>query len=118
MFELMVEDNFHAAHALRGYEGPCENLHGHTWKAQVFLQGEKLNKIGLLEDFRILKNTLKEILAEFDHTLLNDLKAFQVDNPSSENLAKIIFIKMRKKTELVNKVLVWESPTASAAYWE
>ena len=118
MFELMVEDNFHAAHALREYEGPCENLHGHTWKVQVFLQGEKLNKIGLLEDFRNIKNALKEVLTEFDHTLLNDLKQFQADNPSSENLARIIYAKMKKKTELVNKVAVWESQNASAAYWE
>ena len=49
MYELMVEETFDAAHALRGYEGPCENLHGHTWKVQVFLEGDKLNNIGLLE---------------------------------------------------------------------
>ncbi|MEE8638010.1 MAG: 6-carboxytetrahydropterin synthase QueD [Candidatus Margulisiibacteriota bacterium] len=118
MFELMVEESFDAAHALRGYEGPCENLHGHTWKAQVFLQGEKLNKIGLLEDFKSIKSELKEALEEFDHKLLNDVKPFDVENPSSENLAKIIYKKMKNKTKMLSKVLVWESHTAYAAYWE
>ena len=118
MFELMIEDSFDAAHALRGYEGPCENLHGHTWKVQVYLKGEKLNKIGLLEDFKVIKNRLKKTLLEFDHKLLNDIKPFDVENPSSENLAKIILKKMKKKTKALSRVKVWESPTSYAAYWE
>ena len=118
MYELMVEDSFDAAHALRGYEGPCENLHGHTWKVQVFLSGEKLNKIGLLEDFKVIKKQLQDILAEFDHKLLNDLKAFEAENPSSENLARIIFKKMKEQSKALSRVVVWESHTAHAAYWE
>jgi len=118
MFELMVEESFDAAHALRGYEGPCENLHGHTWKVQVFLKGEKLNKIGLLEDFKSIKNELKEVLAEFDHKLLNDVKPFDAENPSSENLARIIYGKMKKKMETLDRVVVWESHTSNAAYRE
>lgn len=114
----MIEDSFDAAHALRGYEGPCENLHGHSWKAQVFLVGKKLNKIGLLEDFKIIKKVLKQVLAEFDHKYLNELKIFKAENPSSENLARIIFQKMKKKLALVSKVTVWESPTACASYSE
>ena len=55
MFELMVEDTFDAAHALRNYEGPCENLHGHTWKVQLFLKGTRLNNIGLMLDFKNIK---------------------------------------------------------------
>ncbi|KPJ67957.1 hypothetical protein AMJ44_06975 [candidate division WOR-1 bacterium DG_54_3] len=118
MYELMVEESFDAAHALRGYEGPCENLHGHTWKVQIFFEGEKLNKIGLLEDFKVIKRQLQDILAEFDHKLLNDLKPFETENPSSENLARIIFGKMKDKSKALSKVVVWESHTAYAAYWE
>lgn len=118
MFELVVEENFDAAHALRGYEGPCENLHGHTWKVQVFLQGEKLNGIGLLQDFKEIKSDLKKILADFDHKLLNDVKPFDAENPSSENLARTVYRRMKKKVKLLSKVRVWESQTASAAYWE
>ncbi len=118
MYELMVEESFDAAHALRGYEGPCENLHGHTWKVQVFLKGEKLNNIGLLQDFKEIRNELKKILTNFDHKLLNDVKPFDTENPSSENMAKEIFKRMKKRTETLDKVIVWESPASSAAYWE
>lgn len=118
MFELMIEDTFDAAHALRGYEGPCENLHGHTWKVQIHLQGKKLNRIGLLEDFKIIKQELKDVLAEFDHKLLNETKPFTEDNPSSENLAKYIFKELKKNKKSLTKVTVWESATACASYWE
>ena len=58
MYELMVEDTFDAAHALRGYDGPCENLHGHTWKVEVTIEAEKLDKIGLVVDFKDMKKKL------------------------------------------------------------
>lgn len=117
MFELMVEESFAAAHALREYKGPCENLHGHTWKVQVFLKGEELDRIGLLEDFEAIKRELREVLKEFDHKLLNDLPPFGVDNPSSENLAKNIFTELKKKLKSVYKVTVWESPTTYASFY-
>jgi len=117
MIELMVEETFDAAHALRGYEGPCENLHGHTWKVQVFLRGNKLNRLGLLEDFKIIRQNLRSVLKEFDHKLLNDLKPFTQENPTSENLARIIFKKLRQKQKNLVKVIVWESPTTYAAFF-
>jgi 6-pyruvoyltetrahydropterin/6-carboxytetrahydropterin synthase len=117
MYELMVEESFDAAHALRGYEGPCENLHGHTWKVQVFLRGNKLNRLGLLEDFKIVRQNLRSVLKEFDHKLLNDLKPFIQENPTSENLARIIFKKLKQKQKNLIKVIVWESPATYAAFF-
>ena len=117
MFELMVEDTFAAAHQLKGYEGPCENLHGHTFKVQVTIESEKLQKVGFLTDFKEIKSALKEIIAEFDHQNLNELAYFKTENPTSENLAKIIFDKLEKNMP-VKKVTVWESPTSSASYYK
>jgi 6-pyruvoyltetrahydropterin/6-carboxytetrahydropterin synthase len=116
MFELMVEDTFDAAHALRGYEGACENLHGHTWKVQVFLKGNKLNKIGLLEDFKNIKLRLARTLRPFDHKLINDAPPFDKINPTSENLAATIFKLMKKEYQSLYKVTVWESATTNASY--
>jgi len=116
MFELMVEDGFDAAHALREYEGACENLHGHTWKVQVFLRGKKLNKLGLLEDFKAIKKRLSRILQSFDHKLLNDIPPFNKRNPTSENLAETIYRLMKKDCRGLTKVTVWESPTTNATY--
>ena len=116
MFELMVEDTFDAAHALRNYEGPCERLHGHTWKVQVFLKGEKLKKEGFLLDFKEIKSALKEILKDFDHYNLNEIKYFKKQNPTSENVAKTIYELLSKKFSNLSKVTVWESGTTSASF--
>jgi len=117
MFELMVEDTFDAAHALRGYEGPCENLHGHTFKVQVFLKGKKLNKLGLLEDFKAIKKELRSVLGEYDHRLLNDIKPFTAKNPTSENLAEEIFKTFKKRFKSLSKVTIWESGVTNASFY-
>jgi len=116
MYELMVEETFDAAHALRGYKGSCENLHGHTWKVQLFIKGEILNNIGLLVDFREIKKHLSEVLEKFDHKNLNDLLEFKEKNPSSENIAKFIFETIKANLPILNKVTVWESPTTWASF--
>jgi 6-pyruvoyltetrahydropterin/6-carboxytetrahydropterin synthase len=116
MFELMVEDSFDAAHALRGYEGACENLHGHTWKVQIFLRGTKLNKIGLLEDFKNIRTRLATALKAYDHKLINDTPPFDKKNPTSENLAETIYKILKREYKNLAKVTVWESATTNASY--
>ena len=96
-FELIVRDEFSASHQLRGYEGACENLHGHNWKVEVAVRGENLNEIGILIDFKVLKKALREILEELDHQHLNSLPAFQEKNPSSENIAQYIYQRLKEK---------------------
>jgi len=112
----MIEDSFNSAHALRGYNGPCENLHGHTWKVQIYFNGKTLNKIGILIDFREVKAKLKDVLAGLDHKNLNDLPEFKKINPSCELLAKLIFEKLREQIKGLTKVTVWESEKTSASY--
>lgn len=118
MFEIMVEDNFASAHQLIGYEGKCENLHGHTFKVQVFLCGEKLDNLGMLFDFKKAKAILHEILESFDHKNLNNLKYFENENPTAENIAKTIYKLFSDKIKniKVSKVIVWESEKTCAIY--
>ncbi|MBU0687744.1 MAG: 6-carboxytetrahydropterin synthase QueD [Candidatus Margulisbacteria bacterium] len=117
MFELQVESAFDSAHALRGYKGKCENLHGHTWRVQIFLQGDKLNNIGIMTDFKDIKAVLGKVIDQLDHKNLNDLPQFQKDNPSSENVAKWIYGELKKELPGLVKVSVWESPTSCASYF-
>ncbi|MDH7482071.1 MAG: 6-carboxytetrahydropterin synthase QueD [Armatimonadota bacterium] len=119
MFELCVESQFDSAHNLRKYQGPCENLHGHTYKVQVCVRGKKLNEMGILLDFRRIKTALAEVVSYLDHRYLNELPEFQNQNPTAELIAKVVFEKMRLLLgESVYKVTIWESPTSSACYWE
>ncbi len=120
MFELTVRDEFSAAHQLRGYEGACENLHGHNWKVEVAFRGKTLNAIGILIDFKELKSLLKEVLSELDHRNLNELPAFSSQNPSSENIARYIFERLSErlagKPVKVSRVTVCETERACASY--
>ena len=120
MFEVKVRDHIASAHTLHGYDGPCAHLHGHTWKIEVTVQGHTLDQVGLLVDFKELKKKLKAVLGPLDHVNLNDLPAFSVSNPSTENLAKLIYKDMSAQVAplKLKQVEVWESDTASVIYYE
>src|SRR5580692_9860278 len=97
MFEVSVRDHIASAHQLHGYEGPCKNMHGHTWKVEMVVGGDALDGVGLLADFKALKLLLKEVLTPLDHVVLNDLPAFKDLNPSTENLARHIYRTLSSK---------------------
>ena len=58
MFEIVVQHHFCAAHALRGYDGKCANLHGHNFVVEARVTGDRLNGIGILVDFKDVKAAL------------------------------------------------------------
>ncbi len=124
MFELRVEHDFSAGHALRGYQGKCANPHGHNYRVQVAVEGPKLNSIGLLMDFGDLKKALRAVCEKFDHAYLNDLPEFATINPCAENLAQYIFEEVERKLTAVlaevgarmKEAVVQETDTAWAVY--
>ena len=120
MYEITVLSHFAAAHRLRFLHGKCEELHGHNWKIEVSVTSNRLGKEGVAIDFGILKQKLEKVLKPFDHTYLNDLPHFSEREPSSENIAKYIFDKLKQELNRfpvsIKKVTAWESETASASY--
>lgn len=122
MYELKVITDFAAAHQLRNFGGECEKLHGHNWRIEVVLSGDRLNEAGLLVDFKDVKTAANKILEDLDHAYLNELPQFKDENPSSENIAAYLF--QRLSSELnkgnlkVTKVTAWESDSACASYAE
>jgi len=122
MYELKIEDAFASAHNLRGYQGACEELHGHNWKIEVIVRTDKLNDIGLAIDFKDLKQATSEVIDALDHKYLNELPPFKDENPSSENIARHIFREVGKRIAptgvRVYKVTAWESEKACASYLE
>lgn len=121
MYELKVVTQFAAAHRLANFYGKCEALHGHNWKVEILVQAATLDEAGLVVDFGLIKAKAKEVLAELDHTFLNDLPAFRDQNPSSENLARYLFERLSAALNTdrvqVTRVAVWESDHTSAAYF-
>jgi 6-pyruvoyltetrahydropterin/6-carboxytetrahydropterin synthase len=117
-YHLEFKDHFDAAHYLRGYRGPCVNLHGHRWEVQVGISGRELDSVGILIDFKAVKRLLAENLP--DHRCLNELDYFSGDkNPTAENLAVYLFDRIRSGLRGINASLdldfvkVWETPDAS-----
>ena len=103
--------SFSSAHRLPPYDGPCHDLHGHTWKAVFVIEGP-VKEDGMVCDFKVVKKLLDENLP--DHQLLNDW----VENPTAENLAQFLFQKIgaeRAQMNLTLKTLeIWESDNAAA----
>src|SRR5208283_4144663 len=121
MFEVTIEETFAAGHALRGYRGKCENVHGHNYRCQVTLDGEELDEIGLLVDFVALKKTVHAVLDRLDHQWLNDLPPFDKLNPSAENIALHIHDEVEAGLHLpagvrIQSVKLWETDSCSATY--
>lgn len=122
IFEVYIETHFSAAHALRGYPGDCARLHGHNWIIQVYVRCRELDDIGIGIDFRVIKENVKDVLQGLDHFNMNELPAFQEDNPTSENIAKYLYRELSKRIDSdkvkVSKVKVSETPNTGAFYWE
>lgn len=76
MIRVTKEFSFEMAHALWNYDGPCRNVHGHSYKLFVTLSGEPISdsdntKLGMVIDFGDLKKIVnREIVDKFDHTVV------------------------------------------------
>ncbi len=120
MYELKVVTKFAAAHQLTMVGAKCENMHGHNWKIEVYVTGEKTDDAGVLVDFGIIKKHVRDIMAMLDHKYLNELEYFQQGQPSSENIAYFVATEMQKRIDnqavSVSKVTAWESDDAGATY--
>ncbi len=120
MYEIMVETHIDAAHALRGYKGKCETMHGHRFRIIARVSSSVLNEIGIACDFADIKKYLEETIADLDHATLNDIPPFDTINPSSENLASTIYGRMASRlsgTGLnLTAIEVWESPFTAVTY--
>lgn len=140
-----ILDSFSAAHRLiKGYQGPCRNLHGHTYKAVVTLSAPTLNHYDFLVDFKEIMNLFNEwVQNHLDHTtLVSDAdiplikflekekqSAYIIDkgaNTTVETLACHLFHQFSAQLETYNQtqqssielteVTVFESETSSATY--
>ena len=99
MYDLKVLSGFSSAHALRGYNGKCENVHGHNWHVELIVSSDALNEIGLVIDFKLLKKYLNEVMEMLDHKFINETEFFKEVNPSAENIARYIYEEFEKKNK-------------------
>ncbi len=120
MYELKIVTRFAAAHQLTMVGAKCENMHGHNWRIEVYVKGDKLDEGGVLIDFGVVKVHVAEIMKLLDHRYLNELEHFSDRQPSSENIAFFIATELQKRIDRsgikVSRVAAWESDDACATY--
>ena len=120
MYELKVVTRFAAAQQLTMVGAKCENMHGHNWRIEVHVKGEKLDRGGVLMDFGEVKVHVAEVMKLLDHRYLNELEHFSDRQPSSENIAFFVATELQKRIDRpgirVSRVAAWESDDACATY--
>jgi 6-pyruvoyltetrahydropterin/6-carboxytetrahydropterin synthase len=106
MIRITKEFQFEMAHALLGYEGPCRNIHGHSYKLDVTVKGEVKEQTsdsdeGMVVDFGVIKKLVKTLIVdEFDHSLvLND--KMEIDQAQFKFMNKLILVPYQPTCELL-----------------
>lgn len=136
---LTLRLKFDAAHRLMHHRGKCSNLHGHTWRVEIVVEGLIDRKSGMIIDFADLKEVLGEVVDMYDHTVILNKKDPLLDfimsgtfnycpvdgEPTCEILVRKILHDAVKACAPLSKIIkvravrVWESDDASAAlHWE
>jgi 6-pyruvoyltetrahydropterin/6-carboxytetrahydropterin synthase len=131
MYKVMKTVSFCYGHRLLNYQGKCQHLHGHNADAVITLESESLDARGMVVDFTDIRAVVKEWLDnELDHTLLlsrddpllpllqeSGERVFVMDdNPTAENIARMIFEFVAQQGFPVVEVSLWETGTSCASY--
>lgn len=114
--EIYKEFSFDSAHFLPNVpEGhKCKNMHGHTYKLKVFIQGEIDPHLGWIMDFKELKDKLAPVIDQLDHRLINDIKG--LENPTAENITVWIWQQIKPVLPQLSKIELYETPTTGVIY--
>jgi 6-pyruvoyltetrahydropterin/6-carboxytetrahydropterin synthase len=115
--ELFKEFTFEAAHRLPGVppDHRCARLHGHSYRVLIHVSGEVNAASGMVMDFADIKGAFKPIVDEhLDHYYLNDVPG--LENPTSENLTRWIWQRLRAVLPLLSAVEVRETCTSGVIY--
>ncbi len=122
MFKLIVKKEFSSAHVLHGHPGDCKRMHGHNWLVEAKVEGNKINTIGMVIDFKDIKSNLQRIISKLDHQYLNDIEPFNTENPTAENISKFIYKELSKNINTDNikviEIKLWETSNSAVVYTE
>jgi 6-pyruvoyltetrahydropterin/6-carboxytetrahydropterin synthase len=123
-YEVRLESEFSAAHALRNYKGGTEPTHGHNFRVTVVVSAPRVDRAGMAIDFVELKKLLNSETGRLHGTCLNeDVSEFRSKrlSPSAENIAATLFKRLKKrlpKGVRLENVAIGEAPGCSAMYRE
>lgn len=114
--EIFKDFHFEAAHRLPNVPAghKCARLHGHSFQVRICVAGDAPEPAGWVMDFGDLKTAFKPILAQLDHYYLNDIEG--LENPTSENLARWIWVRLKPSLPGLSAVEIRETCTSGCIY--
>jgi 6-pyruvoyltetrahydropterin/6-carboxytetrahydropterin synthase len=114
--DIYKEFTIEAAHLLPNVpEGhKCKRLHGHSFRIEIHVGGDIDPELGWVMDFAQLKNSFKPVFEQLDHHYLNEIEG--LENPTSENLARWIWLKLLSDLPQLEKIVVKETCTSGCVY--
>ena len=92
----------------------CARVHGHSFRVEVHVQGPVDPHLGWVMDFADVKAAFKPLYQQLDHHYLNDVPG--LENPTSENLARWIWQRLRPALPQLSAIVVHETCTSGARY--
>ena len=114
--ELYTDFRFEAAHLLpKVPEGhKCARLHGHSYHIRITIEGEVDPETGWIMDFDVINQSFDPLLEKLDHHYLNDIEG--LENPTSENLCRWIWTRLKPALPELTEVEVRETCDAGCRY--
>ena len=98
---LRKEYSFEAAHFIYNHPGKCRNLHGHSYRLFVSLEGSVNPETGMIIDFDDLSKVVSEqVIRKLDHHFLNDL----IPLSTAENISAWIWEQLGFHNHLVDQL--------------
>ena len=131
MFEIVKHIDFCFGHRLMDYDGKCNQPHGHNGRVEIHLAADELDALGMVADFRDVRHAVEDwIDAHIDHRmvlrrddpLIEAIEAlgqhvFEMDeNPTTENMARLLYGKVAELGFPVASLTLWETPDSYATY--
>lgn len=110
--EFTIEAAHRLPHVPPGHR--CGRLHGHSFRIEIHVKGAVNRESGWVMDFADIKQAFQPIHDQLDHNYLNDIDGLA--NPTSENLSRWIWTRLRPSLPLLNRVIVRETCTSGAIY--
>ena len=113
---LAREFTFEAAHLLpKAPEGhKCRRLHGHSFRVEIAVEGEVNPATGWFLDYGDIRGQVEPLRQQLDHHYLNDVPG--LENPTSENLCRWIWERLRPGLPSLARVTVRETCEARCEY--
>lgn len=113
IFKQFTFDSAHfLPHVPDGHK--CKEMHGHTYRAVMFFEGDLVPHLDWVIDFGDIKSVIAPIVDSIDHKLLNNIEG--LENPTCEVITIWLWNKIKPHVPQLSKIELHETPTSGAVY--